>query len=528
MTRVTRIQIAVLAVSQSMALSLLPSMALALTVAQSRATTPELAKLASYEEVIYGTAKSDKPTETRLAELEVKLFGKQSTGTLETRLSKISQALSYGSGGGGEGNKLLPPLPPALDYLPVKQAADRTSGSSGGSSAAGSGTYGDAYDTANADSSDTNDADALANATSLYSAGRVADAERAFRAIAEKNSRNADAFYNLGVIAEGRGDLRAALYDYRRAAAINPDDKELAQTVSSVETKVRQSSGGVLNPTVGTGTVGSAWAGTRNGTGTGTGTGAGAGAPGSVSPFQSGSPSAYSNANSQVSSQSQGSAPAPAPAPDKSALSAANTPKLKKMVADASNDYKRGNFDSAIAKLSQVAAVRGDDADVQYALAQAYRGKGEISQARQCMARASALNPNNPTYRSALSDLETALVNENGSLPALAPQRSASPSSAGMGGGLVSASPDGAIKPFSNSKAGDSFASGNSFASGVSRTASRRIERAISYGIAGAATGAISSAIWGSRYGGSRSSRIGMGALRGAAVGAALGLLFGR
>ena len=82
--------------------------------------------------------------------------------------------------------------------------------------------------------------DLLKQAASAYQAGRLDEAERLFKKVLSIDAKNADAFYNLGVIAESRGDLKGALTRYKMASAANPADKSLVQTVTEVQNKIRQ------------------------------------------------------------------------------------------------------------------------------------------------------------------------------------------------------------------------------------------------------------------------------------------------
>lgn len=56
----------------------------------------------------------------------------------------------------------------------------------------------------------------------LFSLGRLDEAEASFRATLEHNPRYADAWFQLGAIAEHRGGRQAAIEAYKEAVAINP------------------------------------------------------------------------------------------------------------------------------------------------------------------------------------------------------------------------------------------------------------------------------------------------------------------
>ncbi len=77
----------------------------------------------------------------------------------------------------------------------------------------------------------------LKRATDLYTKGDTAEAERMFKKVLTLDSRNADAHYNLGAIAEARGDVAQALNAYRMASQINPNDKDFRDAVAQIERK---------------------------------------------------------------------------------------------------------------------------------------------------------------------------------------------------------------------------------------------------------------------------------------------------
>ena len=66
------------------------------------------------------------------------------------------------------------------------------------------------------------------------------EAEVLFKEVLSHDPRNVDAFYDLGAIAESRGDLIGALSNYHAALALRPGDKELKEAVSSTERAVRK------------------------------------------------------------------------------------------------------------------------------------------------------------------------------------------------------------------------------------------------------------------------------------------------
>lgn len=81
----------------------------------------------------------------------------------------------------------------------------------------------------------------------LHRLGEHAEAERLFKNAVALDPRNPDAFYNLGALAEGRGDLVDALTQYRAGLHLLPDDKALKEAVESMETKLSAGQGRIAN-----------------------------------------------------------------------------------------------------------------------------------------------------------------------------------------------------------------------------------------------------------------------------------------
>ena len=75
----------------------------------------------------------------------------------------------------------------------------------------------------------------LAQGAKLHKEGRIEEAEAIFKEVLIRDPHSVDAFYDLGAIAEGRGDLISALSHYHAALSMRPGDKELKEAVASVE-----------------------------------------------------------------------------------------------------------------------------------------------------------------------------------------------------------------------------------------------------------------------------------------------------
>lgn len=307
-------------------------------------------------------------------------------------------------------------------------------------------------------------ADLLQNAMDKYSSGDIVSAEKLFKRVLTIDKNNADAYFNLGVLYEGKGDLQLALDNYTRAQALNPSDSELRDTVASLRNKVAQ------------------------------------------------------DRTAKV---------AEAKKAEQATQAAQKRDDLRQMVASASADYKSGNFSEAVRKLEKVSADAPSDPDVQYALGQAYKAKGDTNKARTAFGRAMSIDPSSQLYRDALGDLNNI---------ASAPQSPVTPMtpSAPMDN-QDDGAPAGQITPFSGGSGGygESFGSngggggrgiGRFFDGGVTTSygssGGSRLKRAAVGGAMGAAAGALFAA----------STRGGMkrGAVQGAILGGMLGYFSGR
>ncbi|MBS2010124.1 MAG: hypothetical protein JST01_23950 [Cyanobacteria bacterium SZAS TMP-1] len=80
----------------------------------------------------------------------------------------------------------------------------------------------------------------LAQGARLHKEGRIEEAEAIFKEVLIHDPQSVDAFYDLGAIAEGRGDLISALSHYHAALALRPGDKELKEAVASVERALKK------------------------------------------------------------------------------------------------------------------------------------------------------------------------------------------------------------------------------------------------------------------------------------------------
>lgn len=427
----------VLVLSQT--LSVIPLAELSVQAASPSSKTPgpisSLQRLDDFEEIIYGEPRKYLTMDARLKELEAKLFGGSQTGTYDQRISRISSALAFGAESSGNFQSQAPKL-------------DTTGGST---KSAGS------YSTQNP-SYQVDSSAALEEAMQLYSEGRVAEAESAFHTIIARDPRNADAYYNLGVIQEGKNDLPGALSSYRKAQELSPAVADYRTAVNSLEMK-----------------LGPAYALNK--------------AP--LSPVATASKPQGKGGKTTASKPAQ------------TASKPAASPSDKLIVEQATADFRQGRYDQAIDKLRGVAVRNPNDADIQYAIGQAYKAKGDLIGAQSSLARASSLAPSNTLYSSALQNVQDSM-------------RSG-------GGGIASApgQPAGELTPFANSKASPLSGSATS-------NVNHRLKRAITYGMAGAATGVLASTLLSRGGNKTNMKRLSKAAIGGAVAGGLLGLMLGK
>ncbi len=286
------------------------------------------ARLEKMENSLLARTQKGMSEQERLSTLENRVFGTKKTGSVSERLANLDTAVSSAR---TASSLLAPPMAPRLDTTPWSKVEEPQPQALSN------------YD--DPDTATPTDASTamLKRATDLYTKGDTAEAERMFKKVLTLDSRNADAHYNLGAIAEARGDVAQALNAYRMASQINPNDKEFRDAVAQIERK--------------------------------------------------------QNADRLAQAEQQRQR-------DEQQREASKRDSLKSMIAQASTAYKNGQFDSAVRQLEVVVKQAPNDSDVRFALAQAYKAKGDLTKARINLNQALAAQPNNKLYRDALSDLD--------------------------------------------------------------------------------------------------------------------------
>lgn len=304
--------------------------------AASSSSSSNEARLEKIENSLLARTQKGMSEQDRLSTLENRVFGTKKSGSVSERLANLDTAVSSAR---TASSLLAPPMAPRLDTTPWSKVEEPQPQALSN------------YD--DPDTATPTDASTamLKRATDLYTKGDTAEAERMFKKVLTLDSRNADAHYNLGAIAEARGDVAQALNAYRMASQINPNDREFRDAVAQIERK--------------------------------------------------------QNADRLAQAEQQRQK-------EEHQREASKRDSLKTMIAQASTAYKNGQFDSAVRQLEVVVKQAPHDSDVRFALAQAYKAKGDLTKARINLNQALAAQPNNKLYRDALSDLDQRIASGSG------------------------------------------------------------------------------------------------------------------
>ncbi len=428
-------------------------------VAAGALSYSDLQNLSICETTLFGGPHKNYPSDERVASLENSVFGETKTGDLSSRINALKLALSAGK----STNLLKPPLVPQMDNSnkPVASNPPPPGDADGDLDEMPAKAPG-------IDRTKT----ALREALELYSQGKVDQAEGAFKRVLATDRQNADANYNLGAIAEGKGNLNEALKYYKTAQKSSPGDSDINGAVASIQSKLASS----------------------------------------------GSDTAY------LPPPSDGGVPSRAQAPQVP-LDPQKRSELKQRVQQAASAFKKGEYDSSISILEDVSRQAPNESDVQYALAQSYKAKGRYLDARSALNNAISLSPDNQMYQDARRDLDRLIANGG-----------AHGNSSSRGNDVIanddtgsSGEKAGQITPFtgigapgsSSSTGWQSTGYGGYNASNYKPEKSSRIQRAAIGGLTGAAMGAAFGGAF-SGYGGR-----GRGIMYGAAMGGLFGLLRG-
>ncbi len=218
---------------------------------------PENRRLAQYEQEVFGKPHLQYSDQSRLKELEIVLFGKVSAGLDNKRLDAIARVLDN-----SKASVWMPPLAPTLDrsvFAPPPMTGSGSPSTSPGfaasappspnpfetnvrsaQSAPAAGSTSGRFSVPDNSKATPETTELLRQALQKYSQGNTTDAEKIFRQVLVLDPHNVDADFNLGAIAEARGDLGAASNHYRIALAESPEDNDIRDALASVSQRIEQ------------------------------------------------------------------------------------------------------------------------------------------------------------------------------------------------------------------------------------------------------------------------------------------------
>jgi hypothetical protein len=207
-------------------------------------------RVGKIEETIFGTQHADKPLHARISELEAQTVGGEKTGALAKRTEVLEKAVHGTVAGSAPSAKpvakgaaktatkhtpapkvsvhkpiptttseYMPPIAPQLDISGHSPVAKDEPAADGHHSA-------------------PNVDEHLRHGTAAYQAGNAEEAEKKFKEALQLSPFNSHASYNLGAIAEARGDLATALGNYRTALIGSPNDPQIQEAIAQVEAQI--------------------------------------------------------------------------------------------------------------------------------------------------------------------------------------------------------------------------------------------------------------------------------------------------
>ena len=194
-----------------------------------------LSQLDECEKLLAGKTSPNLPIAGRVESLERAVFGSSHTGSMSERLQAIHQTLA---GSATTAAPIAKPgvtatstavisktqpqqiRKPAISKDPRAIAPVMDTSNSGDYRCTG------------------NTKELLKQAVIAHSNGDLSEATRLFEQVLSIDSKNTDANYNLGSMAEARGDLDGALHYYRNATASSPEDSDITSAVASIERRV--------------------------------------------------------------------------------------------------------------------------------------------------------------------------------------------------------------------------------------------------------------------------------------------------
>jgi tetratricopeptide (TPR) repeat protein len=185
----------------------------------------DLNTLNDCEKKFYGGPHASLPSAERVGALETQVFGETKKGSLSARIASLRSTLAANSP-----SLLAPPLAAKMDNTQDQPpATPKTSAPAVEDATADLPPVAPQIDHAK---------NALHQALTLYQQGKLSDAEIAFKRVLAIDHDNTDANFNLGAIAEGRGDLQNAQKYYKAVLNINPNDGDAQSGLNAVQQKL--------------------------------------------------------------------------------------------------------------------------------------------------------------------------------------------------------------------------------------------------------------------------------------------------
>ncbi len=190
---------------------------------QNELSQADLKLLNRLEDRFWSNTQQALATEKRIEELELFVFGEIKAGTVKERITVLAKAT-------GATQK-------TMSSQTERKAETETISDSKLSNRAGP----SGIKTATVMTNQKNDLeiekadDLLQESMRLFGKGELSEAAALLETVLVLNKHDADAYFNLGAIAEAKADLNSAIRYYQSALKERPDDKEVQEALSSVE-----------------------------------------------------------------------------------------------------------------------------------------------------------------------------------------------------------------------------------------------------------------------------------------------------
>lgn len=230
-------------------------------------------RVTTMEECIYGCAHKERPLHERITQLESQTIGAGQSGALSKRLEELERVVNGKSLGptpsieahrhgaakpkvanAGKKPAVVAKKPVIADIEPMTAEAKPMVGELK-PMVAEMHPVRDAKPTV-ADKKAEIDK-MLREGTASYTAGKTDEAEKVFKQVLVMSPFNTNASFNLGAIAECRGDLPGALGNYRTALIGAPNDPQIQSAIAQIESQIAQKQDSPFrNPLVSTATGG--------------------------------------------------------------------------------------------------------------------------------------------------------------------------------------------------------------------------------------------------------------------------------